>query len=134
MGLVWPRAPGGSPPQESMLEAREKIRSAAKERMDVENAEWKEKLECMKPKIDDNVEDEDIGRERARLREEVEKKRVAEEKGRKAQAAEFFSRVKAAKPLTDDKSKPDGSSRCPAILTCATADSQRFDPVAPSGQ
>ena len=99
-------SPGGSPPQVSMLEAREKIRSAAKERMDSENAEWKEKLEHMKPKIDDDVEDEEIGRERARLREEVEKKRVAEEKERKAQAAEFFSRVKAAKPLTDDKSTP----------------------------
>ena len=67
-----------------------------------ENAEWKERIEKLKPRIDDNVEDEETGLARARLRKEVEKKRQVEAEERKGKAAEFFSRVKAAKPLTDE--------------------------------
>merc|ERR1719149_517185 len=66
------------------------------------NLEHQQKLQTMKPTIDDDTEDDATGAERARLRAEVAAKREALVAAQKEHAHDFLTKVKSIPTVTDD--------------------------------
>ena len=83
-----------SPPRDEMGAARDYMRKRNEEHIKQMNLEHQQKLQTMKPTIDDDTEDDATGAERARLRAEVAAKREALVAAQKEHAHDFLTKVK----------------------------------------